>query len=232
MITPAPLASRTATPDGVEDDRVGGASAPSKRPYSSTDWIFDTGATTHVCTNRALLHSYVTLNPYTAATSSSARPVAVGHFGPNPVPIVGVGDCTFVLPSPASSSKSPSSSSSLSSALSLSIPRPSFSKTSHPSTDSSSSPSSPLGPLDDETPREHRGNSEAIRITLGRVMHIPSAGVNLISWSQLKRSKGFDTQLVEEPDGSLIVRDRATKKSLMRFVLKGGLYVLVQEPHP
>jgi hypothetical protein len=59
-------------------------------------------------------------------------------------------------------------------------------------------------------------------------MHIPEAGVNLISWSQLKRSKGVKPRLVEQDDGSLLIQDR--DRPLMRFTLRDGLYFLDQDP--
>ena len=64
------------------------------------------------------------------------------------------------------------------------------------------------------------------RLTIKNVSFIPEAGVNLISWSQLKRAKGVDLHLVENPDGSLVVQDRG--KTLMRFQLRQGLYYLDQ----
>jgi hypothetical protein len=57
-------------------------------------------------------------------------------------------------------------------------------------------------------------------------MHIPEAGVNLISWSQLKRAKCLDLRLFEENDGSLTVREHG--RPLMRFELRDGLFFLVQ----
>ncbi|KIW99793.1 uncharacterized protein Z518_10721 [Rhinocladiella mackenziei CBS 650.93] len=153
-----------------------------RKPFAPTDWIFDTGATTHVCSNRALLHGYDTLNPY---ANTWTRGV-VGFFGPNPVPIVGAGDCTLTLPALSASGT------------------PAPSKTS-----------------------ATLGERVVTRVTVHNVMHIPTAGVNLISWSQLKRAKGLDLRLVEERDGSLTVRDR--DRPLMRFELRDGLYFLVQD---
>ncbi|KAK5555065.1 hypothetical protein LTR46_006695 [Exophiala xenobiotica] len=150
-----------------------------RKPFSDTDWILDTGATTHVCTNRALLHSYDTLNPY----SNSLNPRAVGYFGPNPVPIVGAGDCTLSLPSRITQKTGGSA----------------------------------------DTP-----GLVVNRMTIRHVMHIPSAGVNLISWSQLKRAKGLDLNLVEDADGSLSVRNRG--QLLMQFEARDGLFFLVQLP--
>lgn len=68
----------------------------------------------------------------------------------------------------------------------------------------------------------------ATRMTLKNVMHIPDAGVNLISWSQLKRSRGLDLRLVEERDGSLTIRKG--EQAMMRFELRDGLWFLVQLP--
>ena len=172
ILTPGPRSGTTST-----------TSNPGRRKlFSSTDWIFDTGATTHVCANRTLLHHYDTLNPY----SNKLHPRAVGYFGTHPIAIVGAGDCTFDLPSTAPA-------------------------------------------LSDSVSGGQSGGYRLVhRITVHNVMHIPEAGVNLISWSQLKRAKGLDLRLVEESDGSLTVRDKGSP--LMRFVLRDGLYFLEQLP--
>ncbi|KEF55394.1 uncharacterized protein A1O9_08144, partial [Exophiala aquamarina CBS 119918] len=68
--------------------------------FGDKDWIFDTGATSHVCSNRTLLHRYSSLNPYTNRSHAQA----VAHFGPNPIPIVGIGDATLSLPAGDASS--------------------------------------------------------------------------------------------------------------------------------
>ncbi|KIW13736.1 hypothetical protein PV08_08927 [Exophiala spinifera] len=149
------------------------------KPFSENDWIFDTGATTHVCSNRSLLHTYDTLNPY----NNKLDPRAVGYFGPNPVPIVGVGDVTFDLPCGIEPIAGGSTGS--------------------------------------------RGLL-VNRMTIRHVSHIPQAGVNLISWSQLKRAKGANLSLEEEADGSLTVKNRG--KPVMRFEPRDGLFFLVQLP--
>ena len=151
-----------------------------RKTATNTDWIFDTGATTHVCTNRSLLHGYDRLNPY----NNRVDPRAVGYFGPNPIAIVGAGDVTFTLPSTGAAKLA--------------------------SDDQGGGPRT----------------RSVYRLTLKNVSHIPEAGVNLISWSQLKRAKGVQLKLVEHDDGSLIVQDRG--RCLMRFELRGGLYFLDQ----
>ncbi|EXJ92055.1 hypothetical protein A1O3_00605 [Capronia epimyces CBS 606.96] len=212
--------------------------ASGRKPFGPNDWIFDTGATTHVCANRALLHSYDTLNPY----SNSVNPRAVGYFGPNPVPIVGAGDCTFILPlfpgDAAATPRNARSSSIMSGLLGVggasggragnSVAGSSVSGEglglgfgemegdgAGAGGDANSSKELPLGPYRALT-----------RLTVKNVMHIPDAGVNLISWSQLKRAKGLDLQLVEENDGGLTVREHG--KPLMRFEARDGLFFLVQ----
>lgn len=58
-------------------------------------------------------------------------------------------------------------------------------------------------------------------------MHIPDAGINIISWSQLKKSsKSLNLALVEGNDGALVVQSK--DEPLMRFVLRDGLYFLDQ----
>ncbi|KAL2414221.1 hypothetical protein ABEF95_005473 [Exophiala dermatitidis] len=236
------------------------SSTPSQKnkPFGPDDWIFDTGATTHVCANRALLHSYDTLNPY----NNSVNPRAVGYFGPNPVPIVGAGDCTFILPgddltdvadignntltsSSGSTSGPPghsrSSSSMLTSLLGVgpgrSTGRPSSMVGDVSAQHSDPSSSSDNGDQNDPTSLSNSSlppHYKAVtRLTVKNVMHIPTAGVNLISWSQLKRAKGLQLRLVEEPDGSLIVQHQdggrqQRARTLMRFEPRDGLFFLVQ----
>ena len=60
------------------------------------------------------------------------------------------------------------------------------------------------------------------------VLHMSSAPLNVISWSALKVQKP-DLQLAERTDGSLIVRDQATKRTVFRFEMKNGVYVLVKD---
>jgi hypothetical protein len=143
------------------------------------------------------MHSYDTLNPY----SNKVNPRAVGYFGPNPVPIVGAGDCTFTLPSLERVSELPTAAA-------------------HKSIFDFGAANNPT-----------QSGRVVTKMTIKNVMHIPTAGVNLISWSQLKRAKGLDLRLVEEHDGSLTVRNRG-RELLMRFELRDGLYFLVQEPIP
>lgn len=157
------------------------ASSSLHKPFSDEDWILDTGATTHVCTNRALIHSYKALDLH----SNKFTPKPVGFFGPNPAPIIGTGDCTLTLPS--------------------------------------------LSPS--EAPAAADGTAVVVNfITIKHVNHIPAAGLNLISWSQLKRAKGLDLRLVEDADGSLTVRNH--DQPVMRFEPRHGLYFLVQLPSP
>ncbi|KIV86618.1 hypothetical protein PV11_02218 [Exophiala sideris] len=158
-------------------------SPASHKPFSDEDWILDTGATTHVCTNRSLLHSYTSHD--LSGNRYSYKPV--GFFGPNATAIVGNGDCTLTLPS--------------------------------------------LSPSDAPAPAAATGNSPGVVvnfITIKHVSHIPTAGVNLISWSQLKRARGLNLRLVEDDDGSLTVRNN--EQPVMRFELRNGLYFLVQMP--
>ncbi|KAG9780846.1 hypothetical protein KCU88_g3599, partial [Aureobasidium melanogenum] len=242
IITPSPKPQSSPSSNSSNENK-------SRKPFSPDDWIFDTGATTHVCANRALLHSYDTLNPY----NNSVNPRAVGYFGPNPVPIVGAGDCTFILPgddltdvadigtSTSTSGSGPPghsrSSSMLTSLLGVgpgrSTGRPS-SMADDVSAQHSDSSSSDNGDQNDAAslptsslPAHYRA---VTRLTVKNVMHIPTAGVNLISWSQLKRAKGLQLRLVEEPDGSLTVQhqERGVARTLMRFEPRDGLFFLVQ----
>jgi len=121
-----------------------------------------------------MLTSYNSVNPF------NGRVTSVGHFGPNPVPIVGVGDVTLDLPGP------------------------------------DPPPVASLRP----------GFRAVGRITIGNVMHIPTAGINIISWSALKKAKGLNLHLVENNDGSLGVHHDSLQ--IMRFVLRDGLYFLDQ----
>jgi hypothetical protein len=158
---------------------------PGRKLWDDKDWIFDTGATSHVCGNRSLLHHYSSLNPYTNKLHGGA----VAHFGPNPIPIVGIGDATLVLPV---------------------------------GEDSPSRPSKLFGSID-------KNLSKVQALTVRNVMHIPDAGINIISWSQLKKSsKNLNLCLVEENDGVLIVKSK--DQPLMRFILRDGLYFLEQAP--
>lgn len=156
-----------------------------RKPWDDKDWIFDTGATSHVCGNRSLLHHYSSLNPYTDKLHGQA----VAHFGPNPIPIVGIGDATLVLPV---------------------------------GENSSSRSSNLFNPSD-------RNSLKAQALTVKNVMHIPDAGINIISWSQLKKSsKNLNLCLIEENDGVLAIKSK--DQPLMRFILRDGLYFLEQAP--
>lgn len=156
-----------------------------RKPWDENDWIFDTGATSHVCGNRSLIHRYSSLNPYT----NKLQGQAVAHFGPNPIPVVGIGDATLVLPM---------------------------------GENSSSRPLNPFGSID-------KNLSQVQTLTIRNVMHIPEAGINIISWSQLKQSsKHLNVRLVEGNDGDLIIKSK--DQALMRFILRDGLYFLEQAP--
>ncbi|EHY54355.1 hypothetical protein HRR83_008062 [Exophiala dermatitidis] len=251
IITPSPKPQSSPSSNSSNENK-------SRKPFSPDDWIFDTGATTHVCANRALLHSYDTLNPY----NNSVNPRAVGYFGPNPVPIVGAGDCTFILPgdelpdtSAHASSPTSSSSSAGSHSRTTSDAKPSSMLTSLLGTGPARRSSSTMaggdrldaargGVVDDQHIFNNSDDKSSLspplpppphykavtRLTVKNVMHIPTAGVNLISWSQLKRAKGLQLRLVEEPDGSLTVQhqERGVARTLMRFEPRDGLFFLVQ----
>ncbi|EXJ93782.1 hypothetical protein A1O1_02175 [Capronia coronata CBS 617.96] len=213
-----------------------------RKPFSQTDWIFDTGATTHVCTNRALLHSYDTLNPY----SHRVNPRAVGYFGPNPIPIVGAGDCTLLLPlgpgDAAAVTNKPRLTPSSTMWSMLGAGAGGTSRSTTTATPAGNYTVGNNGHTASLTPEDHDGFDSlgqqqdkhpppghyraVTRLTIKNVMHIPEAGVNLISWSQLKRAKGLDLRLVEETDGSLTVREHG--RALMRFEPRDGLFFLVQ----
>jgi hypothetical protein len=99
--------------------------------------------------------------------------------------------------------------------------------------------------LDAEVPADPgsalKGGSEmrTERVTLTGVHFFPTKGVNILSWSQLKRSavaNRWKLRLVEEDDSSLtilaaeggLLGGREKEKVLMRFRLQGGLFVLDQ----
>lgn len=59
------------------------------------------------------------------------------------------------------------------------------------------------------------------------VIYMPSAGINIVSWSAMKRAKGKPFRLVEnEADDSLRILANGTE--IMKFELNEGLYYLVQ----
>lgn len=75
-------------------------------------------------------------------------------------------------------------------------------------------------------------NARAVgKLTIHNVSYIPRAGINLISWSQLKRAKGLKLVLSENAGGGLsVVRVTAGgTEEIMRFQEKEGLYWLVRE---
>lgn len=159
----------------------------SGRHWGDKDWILDTGATTHVCTDASMMHGYTSF-----AHSSLVK--SVGHFGPNPIAIAGIGDCTLDLPAPEGSSRV-----SVSDALGL-----------------------------------ERGFAAKGRLTVHNVSHIPSAGINILSWSQLRRARGLELRLKDNEDGSLGVISwrRGEGVEIMRFVLRDGLYFLDRGGEP
>ena len=136
------------------------------RFWSDQDWILDTGATTHVCTDAGVMHRYTSF----AHTSLSNN---VAHFGPSSISIAGIGDCTV------------------------------------------------------EVPGGQSGTAKG-KMTIRDVRHIPTAGINIISWSQLKRARGLDLKLRDNEDGSLgVVSGKGEGgREVLRFVLRDGLYFL------
>lgn len=84
--------------------------------------------------------------------------------------------------------------------------------------------SNPFGP----GPSSSGKNATRVQpLTIKNIMHIPDAGINIISWSQLKKSsKSLNLALVEGNDGALVVQSK--DEPLMRFVLRDGLYFLDQ----
>ena len=154
---------------------------------SNTRWILDTGATGHMCTNRALLHAYRELAWGQTRRGFTGANGQVAH-------LVGVGDVT----------------------LDAAVPPPS----------GGSSPTAvATAPL-------------VQRFTLSGVHFYPTHGVNILSWSALKRAaaaQGVRLRLVEGSDASLRVvlvegrlKGRETERLLMRFRQEGGLFVLDQ----
>lgn len=160
---------------GTRDETAASSSrAAGRRIWSDNDWILDTGATTHVCTDAKRMHNYTSFE-------NSALMRSVGHFGPNPVRIKGMGECTLDLPGVVA-------------------------------------------------PIEGRG-LERGRLTISNVSHMPEAGINIVSWSQLRRARGLRLRLRDNEDGSLgVVKVEGEKsREIMRFRLRDGLYFLEQE---
>lgn len=152
----------------------------------NTRWILDTGATSHMCTNRSLLHSYRELpwGQTTRGFSSANGGLAY---------LVGTGNVTLEAEVPANV----------------------------------------------DVPGQRGGEKRTERLTLTGVHFYPTKGVNILSWSQLKRSataNRWKLRLVEDDDSSLtvmakeggILGGRDKEKVLMRFRLQGGLFVLEQ----
>lgn len=169
------------------------------RENMAKEWIFDTGATTHVCCDFSLMHN-------TTSFAYSRLAQAVGHFGPNPVPVRGMGDVTFTLP-PASATAVPAPAIGPSSMLLSTIRR-----TSKPSTEDTSV----------------EGGVKVNRMTVTNVSYMPESGVNIISWSQLKRAKGGLQMALREPTQfqGIEVWDEGSNQKLMTFRLRDGLYFL------
>jgi hypothetical protein len=151
----------------------------SGRPFTDKDWILDTGANCHVCTDASRMHGYTSF-----AHSSLMKSAA--HFGPNPISVAGIGDCTLTLSQP-----------------------------------------------DDSALDVHSIGREASvkrNLTISDVSHIPTAGINIISWSKLRQARGLNLRLRDHEDGSLRVvsvdRRRSSEREMMRFIPRGGLYFL------
>lgn len=145
----------------------------------NTTWILDTGATSHMCTNQRLLHSYRELAWGQTSRGFSSANGQLSH-------LVGIGNVTLKARVASNS-----------------------------------------------------GEADSVTLTLRDVHFYPTKGVNLLSWSQLKRSGravGRKLRLVEEDDSSLVVvavesgplGGREKQRILMRFRLQAGLFVLDQ----
>ena len=183
-------------PTNANNDGNAHGTSKGGRRWSDKDWIFDTGATTHVCTDASLMHGYTSF-----AHSRLAK--SVGYMGPNPISIKGIGDVSLDLPASVSS---PGHDSLMDTALRREL-----------------SVSDALG--------TERGFATKGRLTIHNVSHIPGAGINIISWSQLRRAKGLELRLRDNEDGSLVIvsvggRDGREGKTVMRFVARDGLYFL------
>ena len=128
---------------------------------------------------------------------------SVAHFGPNPISVEGMGDVTL-----------------------------------------SCAGHSPVIPVNAKSPftvalgmsGQRRVKAEAEerqrgKLTMHNVNYIPAAGINLISWSQLKRAKGLSLTLVGNEEGGLSVvrlRGASDVEEIMRFRENQGLYWLVR----
>lgn len=139
----------------------------------NTSWILDTGANSHLCTNRDLMHSYTELGWGQTTLGFRGAGGRVDHH-------VGRGSCT----------------------------------------------------LDGVV--KAQGREVSSRVTLAGVWHYPGTGVNLLSWSALKRgaaAQGVKLKLEEADDWTLGVcmEEGRTKKQILRFRPQNGLYVLDQK---
>ena len=174
IISPGPKGQANSSDSNEAARRAG-------KPWGDKDWILDTGATTHVCTDASKMHGYTSF-------AHSALVKSVARFGPNPISIAGMGDCTLALPAPKGSSRV-----SVNNAFGV-----------------------------------ERGFSVKGRLTIHNVTHIPGAGINILSWSQLRSTRGLELRLKDNEDGSLGVVSwaRGQGTEIMRFVLRDGLYFL------
>jgi hypothetical protein len=183
----APVDPGVILSSGPRDEAASSSTkAANRRVWSGDDWILDTGATTHVCTDAKRMHNYTSF-------ANRALKRSVGHFGPNPVSIAGMGEVTLDLPAPSSSTDLFGRKVATSEALGV-----------------------------------ERGFAAKGRLTIHNVSHIPSAGINIVSWSQLRRAKGLELRLKDNEDGSLgVVSWQAGEaREIMRFQLRDGLYFL------
>ena len=135
---------------------------------------------------------------------------SVAHFGPNPISVVGMGDVTLALPALSTLS------------------------TSNP--DARMLEVNPVtavlgGGLSLRKGRVENEERASGKLTMHNVNYIPEAGINLISWSQLKRAKGLSLTLVgNEERGLSVVRLKGEREveEIMRFQEREGLYWLVR----
>lgn len=72
---------------------------------------------------------------------------------------------------------------------------------------------------------------EVAKLTISHVNYMPKARMNLLSWSELKKTRGIRLALEENTDGGLSVMKVTPggAEEIMRFEEENGLYWLVRE---
>ncbi|ETN42043.1 uncharacterized protein HMPREF1541_03982 [Cyphellophora europaea CBS 101466] len=164
-----------------------------KREMDNRKWILDTGATSHMCTNRELMHSYTELPWGQQQSGFVSASGTLSH-------VVGIGSVTLDTQARV------------------------------------------LGKEGAGAGSGSQQQGWRNRVTLNGVQFFPTKGVNLMSWSMLKRTAtkhGVRLRLVEGEDWLLhvvktekswngVASAKEKETVVMSFRPERGLYVLVQ----